>query len=128
MPTDPRPTAAPAPGPRVPPDYEGMPYPRNYSTERWDIPAPAWWNRGNYAPLLLPRSEIQISQACAQRLMTEDWCQRDASCQLGVVYAMDPSTVQLAAAANIDAAAFVRGSQKLASCVNAATQFYMTGM
>ncbi len=66
--------------------------------------------------MLVPRSEESLRRQCGHELLRQDYCQGNESCQLGVVYAMDPSAVQLGAGAGIDAPDFVSGAQMLDRC------------
>lgn len=99
------------------PHHHGLPYQRHAGPRRWTDPAPLWFNETKYKPLLVPRADRTLAQQCAHELLRQDYCQGNESCQLGVVYAMDPSIVELGAAQGVDAADFVSGAQMQHRCM-----------
>jgi len=60
-----------------------------------------------------------IAQQCAQTIMSSDLCQSDASCQMGVAWALNPSSVQINNSQNISGDAFSRGAAMQNACVQA---------
>lgn len=68
-----------------------------------------------------------MAQQCANRILspTNDLCEGEPSCQMGVVWALDPSTIQIGSTQNIEGAAFQRGAAMQRLCVEAGTQSYI---
>jgi hypothetical protein len=63
------------------------------------------------------RRQVLSSRQELFELFTQDYCQGNASCQLGIVYAMDPSIVDLGAAQSISGEDFVAGSAMHDRCL-----------
>jgi hypothetical protein len=77
------------------------------------------FGRSDEIPRLLPRSYNIIAQQCADEILTGDHCQRNASCQLGVIHSLDPSKISDAVQKSAD---FRAGMTMHFNCVKADTK------
>jgi hypothetical protein len=90
------------------------------SFRRWPVQVPTY-------PYHARLSYDTIAQQCANNILSpqHDLCQGDASCQMGVVWAVDPSTIQIGLATNIAGEAFQHGAAMQRMCVQAGTESYI---
>lgn len=97
--------------------------PQYHHTE-WPGPTPSAWYGTIFDPPSNPTSAVTLSESCANDLIRENVCRSDASCQLGIVSAMQPHLIRLTSDRSLNDENFKLGRTLHKHCVDTQIQSF----
>jgi hypothetical protein len=96
----------------------------HYTHSEWPGPAPSAWGNSIWSSPTNPGNAPTLTRQCADDIANEDTCNRNASCQLGVLHAANAPSVDLASVPNLDWEQFQLGRVLHSRCVQHQVQSF----